>query len=125
MINRKAFQAKSVLIFLIGMVSALFLLAGYHLLMYLLSSQQKVSCHTPSSVVMTTEYCVYHTERPGLFSNRNTLLIGPADSRGIVYEIPYSAHEVSASWDQTTDVVTIAMPGTKLIIEPDIYVDTR
>ncbi len=117
-------NAKALLIFSSGVIALLILLAANNLATLAFAEQRKISCHTPKPAA-ATEYCVYHTTRPGLFAHSYRLIIGNAPNRGLFYDIPYASGDVGVDWSEAADRLTIAMPGTKLTIEANEYIDSR
>ncbi|MFI1238269.1 hypothetical protein [Nocardia salmonicida] len=72
-----------------------------------------------------TEYCVYHRTTWGLLNTEYEILVGPSPNRGLIYSVPYPAHDAHVSWAADTALLTIDMPGTALTIEAAEYIDTR
>lgn len=72
-----------------------------------------------------TEYCVYHRTTWGLLNTEYEILVGPSSNRGLIYSVPYPAHEAHVTWAADTALLTIEMPGTALTIEAAEYIDTR
>lgn len=109
---------------LAGVFAGFFFNFLYQIIMYMSSSQHKISCHDLTQANAKREYCVYLRHTPGLLSQNNQLLIGPSPSRGIIYEIPYDLAEVQVAWGDN-DMLSVSMPGTKLSIDRSEYIDSR
>ncbi|MGC4989116.1 hypothetical protein [Nocardia salmonicida] len=71
------------------------------------------------------EYCVYHRTTWGLLNTEYEILVGPSSNRGLIYSVPYPAHEARVTWAAETALLTIEMPGTALTIEAAEYLETR
>ncbi|MEU4598745.1 hypothetical protein [Nocardia sp. NPDC023988] len=108
-------QVVVVVFAVIGVLAVVF--AGYRVVAGLAAAEVVVSCDSHS----VESYCVYHRATPRFLSTNYDLVIGTASDRGLLYEIPYPAGDVTADWDLVTDLLTITMPGTTLTITKDEY----
>jgi hypothetical protein len=108
---------KSILLFVGGLVLGIILTVIGNTLLNNRGSQDRIACHKPTTQNTQSEYCVY--------MKRNNLVVGPDGSRGLFYTVPYERDQVSVSWDNDTDALTVTMPSTKLIIQATEYTSSR
>ncbi|MFD4428333.1 hypothetical protein [Nocardia sp. NPDC058497] len=103
----------------IGVIAVVF--TAYRGAVTVMSEQVVLGCSEQRSIL----HCVYHRTTPGLLSTEYQIVVGTSPNRGLIYDVPYPAHDTRTSWDADTGLLTIAMPGTALTITEAEYVDTR